>query len=63
MKKYDIVFTIAQTVLVTLKLIGVISWSWWWVFAPSWIPFALLLILLIALYTNDKIRQLIKGEI
>lgn len=26
-----------------LKLCGVISWSWWWVFAPLWIPIALFL--------------------
>ncbi len=21
-----------------LKLAGIIHWSWWWVFAPIWIP-------------------------
>jgi len=26
---------------VALKLIGIITWSWWWVTAPFWIPFAL----------------------
>ena len=25
---------------IVLKLCGVISWSWWWVLAPIWIPFA-----------------------
>ena len=34
-------------VFVVLKLIGVIAWSWLWVFSPWWI--SLLLILLIAL--------------
>lgn len=24
-----------------LKLCGVIAWSWWWVFAPLWIPVVL----------------------
>lgn len=24
-------------VFITLKLIGTISWSWWWVLAPIWI--------------------------
>ena len=24
-----------------LKLTGVISWSWWWVTAPLWIPFGI----------------------
>lgn len=28
---------------VVLKLCGVIDWSWWWVTAPFWIGFALLL--------------------
>lgn len=25
---------------VALKLTGVIAWSWWWVTAPFWLPFA-----------------------
>jgi hypothetical protein len=24
-------------VFIVLKLTGVISWSWWWVFSPVWI--------------------------
>lgn len=28
-------------VFVTLKLAGVIDWSWWWVTAPFWGGFAL----------------------
>jgi phosphoglycerol transferase MdoB-like AlkP superfamily enzyme len=24
-----------------LKLTAVIDWSWWWVTAPLWVPFAL----------------------
>ena len=28
-------------VFVTLKLIGTIDWSWWWVTAPFWAGFAL----------------------
>ena len=37
-------------ILVTLKLTGVINWSWLWVTSPIWIPIALaLLILFIAL--------------
>ena len=23
---------------IVLKLVGVISWSWWWVLAPVWAP-------------------------
>ena len=24
--------------LIGLKLAGIISWSWWWVLAPMWVP-------------------------
>ncbi len=27
-------------IFLTLKLVGVIDWSWWWVFAPFWVPVA-----------------------
>lgn len=29
---------------IALKLTGYIDWSWWWVLAPIWIPFALLVV-------------------
>lgn len=32
-------------VFIVLKLVGVISWSWWWVLSPIWIPIVLILIL------------------
>ena len=32
-------------VFVTLKLCGVIDWSWWWVTLPFWGGFALLLLI------------------
>ncbi len=32
-------------VFLVLKLIGVISWSWWWVTAPLWIPAGLALLI------------------
>lgn len=30
-----------------LKLGGVISWSWLWVLAPMWIPFAIAVVVLV----------------
>ena len=32
-------------VFITLKLCNVITWSWWWVTAPLWVPFALFMFL------------------
>lgn len=29
---------------ITLKLCHVISWSWWWVFSPVWIPLIVVII-------------------
>jgi len=41
-------FTGLLTVLfVGLKLTNVIAWSWWWVLSPIWIPFLLMIIILI----------------
>ena len=34
-------------VFVTLKLIGVINWSWWWVTLPFWGGFALLIAIVV----------------
>ena len=25
-------------IFITLKLLGKITWSWWWVLSPLWIP-------------------------
>jgi hypothetical protein len=33
-------------IFVVLKLVGVISWSWWWVLSPLWISFGLGLVIL-----------------
>ena len=35
-------------VFVTLKLVGKIDWSWWWVLAPIWISASLGIVLLIS---------------
>lgn len=28
-------------VFIALKLLGAITWSWWWVLSPIWIPIAI----------------------
>lgn len=37
---------ILALIFITLKLTGHIAWSWWWVLAPLWIPFAIVLSIL-----------------
>lgn len=36
-------WSILALIFITLKLIGTISWSWWWVLAPVWGPAAFVL--------------------
>ncbi|MCK9371465.1 hypothetical protein M0R04_16235 [Candidatus Dojkabacteria bacterium] len=31
-------------VFIVLKLQDYIAWSWWWVFAPLWMPWAVVLL-------------------
>lgn len=44
-------------VFIVLKLTRVISWSWWWVLAPAWIPVALGLLLIVASVVCVKIKM------
>lgn len=36
------ILTILFLIFMTLKLTGVITWSWWWVTAPLWGGFAII---------------------
>jgi hypothetical protein len=40
-------FSIMFLIFMTLKLMNVITWSWWWVTAPLWGPLAFVLLLFI----------------
>lgn len=37
--------TILFIVFLVLKLTHVIDWSWWWVFAPLWVPLTIVVVL------------------
>ena len=45
-------------VFIILKLCKVITWSWWWVLSPIWIPIGLWLILLIVTISAHIIYKL-----
>lgn len=34
-------------VFIVLKLTKVITWSWWWVTCPLWLPWAIVLVVII----------------
>lgn len=31
---------------IAFKILGYITWSWWWVLCPLWIPFAIFLMIM-----------------
>ena len=34
-------------IFITLRLMGIITWSWWWVLGPLWIPASILVLVAI----------------
>jgi len=47
LKESGITFaSVLGIVFIVLKLVGVITWSWWWVLAPFWTPLALAVLLI-----------------
>jgi len=41
---------------IVLRLCKVISWSWWWVLSPIWIPLALVILLLIVTFIVELLK-------
>ena len=41
-------------VFIVLQLTNFIAWSWWWVLSPLWMPFALLLAIIVIAAAFDK---------
>lgn len=46
-------------VFLILKLVGVISWSWWWVAAPLWIPAVLAILFFLGYLAYYGIKWII----
>ena len=46
-------------VFIVLKLIGKIDWSWWWVLSPIWVPFAIVIVILVVLFVAMIIEKFI----
>ena len=40
--------SVLQIIFIVLKLLNLIDWSWWVVFAPTWAMIAIALVILIA---------------
>ena len=47
-------FGLLTLLFIALKLAGHITWSWWWVLAPMWIPIALILLFVAFVVTIEN---------
>lgn len=47
-------------IFLVLKLTGAIAWSWWWVTAPLWIPFALVVAIFLIVVIISLVRMVIR---
>lgn len=68
MKNMDKVIGTVQLVLIVLKVIGAITWSWWLVLLPLWIGIILFLIIIfiggiVLAVGKDKVKDERQKEI
>lgn len=47
-------------VFITLKLLGKITWSWWWVLSPIWLGVVIWILFVVVVFTIFWIKQLRK---
>ena len=47
-------------VFITLKLLGKIDWSWWWVLSPLWIGALIIIAIIILIFRYYLIKISIK---
>ena len=47
-------------VFLVLKLTGDITWSWWWVTSPLWMPFAFILVIAVLAVIVLIIKEIIE---
>jgi len=54
--------TVVFIVFLVLKLTGNIEWSWIWVFAPIWIPTAIVVFVIGVIFAVGGVITLVSGE-
>lgn len=55
---------ITVVLLIGLKVMGVLTWSWWWILAPVWLGLAgvVAVVLLVGLVMTGVVLMTGKGE-
>jgi hypothetical protein len=47
-------FDLLAIIFIIFKLTNVITWSWWWVLSPIWIPFFIVALIIFVMYITIK---------
>jgi len=47
---------------IAFKLLGVITWSWWWVLSPMWIPFVVVLSIFLIIMVFYIIKKILENK-
>lgn len=43
-KLIRVILTLILLIFIILKLTHIVSWSWWWVISPIWLPFIIVFV-------------------
>lgn len=46
--------TALTLIFITLKLLNIITWSWWWVLSPIWMPVLILSFVIILIILRSR---------
>lgn len=49
------ILAVVQIIFITLKLLGLLAWSWWWVLTPLWIGLAINAVIIAVLLAGDEL--------
>ena len=50
-------FALLFVLFLGLKLAKIITWSWWWIFAPLWIPFSIVFLIVVLIEIGEVIER------
>ena len=56
-------FGLLTILFITLKLCGVIAWSWWWVLAPLWMSWGIAIIGIVVVFITTFVFAAIDKKI
>ena len=57
------IFSVMGLTFIVLKLTGQLSWSWWAILAPFWVPFGMVLIIMVLLTVFWICKDFMEDEI